>query len=128
MPLTNVGRNAIAARIISNTTAAAFDETKAYLGVGDGVTVFAVTDANLTGANRLRKPMDAPYPVVLDNAITMQSTFGPDDANWAWQEWGVFNGPASTDVMLSRLVEANSTKLQGQTWILKVTIAVIIGA
>jgi len=71
--------------------------------------------------------MDASYPTTEANILTFKSTYGPSEANFAWNEWGVFNA-ASGGTMLNRVVEYNGTKLSGQTWVFQVTLTVSIGS
>lgn len=98
-----------------------FDATNARLGVGDGTAAFAVGQTDLQGANKLRKAMDAGYPVLNAPTLTFRATFNPDEANFSWNEWGVFNA-ATGGVMLNRVRESNGTKQSNQTWILEVAI------
>lgn len=124
--MTNAFRDLIAAWMAGDTVDA-FDNTNAYIGVGDSDTAFAATQTNLQAVtNKLRKAMDATYPQRTDNAIVYKSTFGTSDANFTWKEWAVFNH-ASAGTMANRKVEANGTKLSGQTWIFEVTLTITIG-
>jgi hypothetical protein len=126
MALTNAGRDFIAGAIIGNE-ATLFDNTNAYIGVGDSNAAFSAAQTDLQGTNKFRKGMDTTYPQISGNVITFKSTFSGDEANFAWEEWGVFNA-ASGGTMLNRLVEYNGTKQSGQTWIFEVDITVEIGA
>jgi len=126
MPLTNAGRDFIAGAIAGFETTL-FNNTNARIGVGDGTTAFAATQTDLQGTNKYRKGMDTSYPTRSNNVLTFQSTFGTSEANFAWQEWGIFNA-ASAGTMLCRLVENNGTKLSGQTWVFQVQITVNIGS
>jgi hypothetical protein len=90
-----------------STTAGAangvYSNANANLSVGDSSTAFADTQTELQAAtNRLRKVMDATYPLHTDStgtagskSISFRSTYGTSDANWAWNEWGLFNGPGT---------------------------------
>lgn len=127
MALTNVGRDFLAGATAGVETTH-FDNVNAQIGVGDSTTVFDAAQTDLqAGVNKLRKGMDATYPTRAGNVITFQSTFGSTDANFAWQEWGVFNA-AAAGVMLNRKVEYNGTKLSGQSWVFQVALTVNIGA
>jgi len=126
MPLTNAGRNFIAGALIGAETVL-FNNANARIGVGDGTAAFAATQTDLQGTNKFRKGMDAGYPTRSGNVITFRSTFTSTEANFAWQEWGIFNA-VTGGTMLSRLVEYNGTKLSGQMWIFEVQITVNIGA
>lgn len=123
MPLTNAGRDLIAQQIFSGD-ATLYNNANAYLGSGDSTTAFAASQTNLQAAtNKLRKAMEATYPQRTNNVITFRSLFATGDANWAWEEWGVFNH-ASAGVMLSRKVESLGTKTSAQSWQLTVDITI----
>ncbi len=107
--------------MVQSTIAAAatpFNNANSYLGVGDSTTAFAASQTDLIAStNRLRKAMDATYPSGASNVITFRSTFATGDANFAWNEWGVFNNSTfGSGTMLSRKQEALGTKLSSQTW------------
>lgn len=127
MPLTNAGRDFLAGAATGVQTTH-FDSSNAKIGVGDSATAFAVAQTDLQATtNKLRKGMDANFPTTVGNVLTFQSTFADSEANWAWNEWGVFNA-ATGGVMLSRKVEYNGTKLAGQTWVIQVQLTVNVGA
>jgi hypothetical protein len=107
--------------MVQSTIAAAatpFSNANSYIGVGDSSTAFSAAHTDLQAAtNTLRKAMDATYPSGGSNVITFRSTFATGDANWAWQEWGIFNNPTNgSGTMLSRKVESLGTKTSTQTW------------
>lgn len=125
MALTTAGRNHLAETIIGNAVTA-FNNANAQIGVGDGTTAFTAGQTDLVGTNKVRKAMDATYPTLTSgNVLTFRSTFGTADANFAWNEWGVFNA-ATAGTMLNRLVPATSlgTKPNTQTWQFTVTLTV----
>ncbi|RUU23685.1 hypothetical protein EOD10_04425 [Mesorhizobium sp. M7A.T.Ca.TU.009.01.3.2] len=127
MPLTNAGRNHIAAAIINDGPPTAFDASNAYLGVGDSTTAYSAAQTDLQAAsNKLRKGMEATYPSRATNVLSFRSLFGTGDANWHWQEWALFNA-AAAGTMLSRKVEDLGTKTSAQSWLLTVDITVAIG-
>lgn len=121
------GASALWERLIG-TGVTAFDNTNAYLGVGNSSTAAADTDPDLVGASKLRKAMDATYPQHSDStsvagakSIVYRATFGSADANFAWSEWGIFNASAAGR-MLNRKVESLGTKATG-TWVLTITLS-----
>lgn len=121
MPITDAGRNHLVQAGIG-AAVTAFNNANSYIGVGDSTTAFAVGQTDLQAAtNKLRKAMDATYPSGGSNVITFRSTFATGDANWAWQEWGVFNA-SSAGTMLNRKVESLGTKTNTQTWQFTVTL------
>lgn len=123
MPITDAGRNFM----VQSTIAAAatpFSNANSYLGVGDSSTAYAAGQTDLQAAtNKLRKAMDATFPSGGSNVITFKSTFATTDANWAWNEWGVFNA-SSSGTMLSRKAESLGTKASTQTWVFTAVLTV----
>lgn len=123
MPITDAGRNHLVQAGIG-AAVTAFNNANSYIGVGDSTTAFAAAQTDLQAAtNKFRKAMDATYPSGAANVITFRSTFGTADANFAWQEWGVFNNATNgSGTMLSRKVESLGTKTNTQTWQFTVTL------
>lgn len=117
MAITDAGRNFLVQSALA-AAATPFNNANSYIGVGDSTTAFAASQTDLQAAtNKMRKAMDATYPSGAANVITFRSTFGTADANWAWQEWGVFNNPTNgSGTMLNRKVESLGTKTNTQTW------------
>ena len=117
MPLTNAGAVGFAAAFVVAVTTP-------YLAVGDSTTAFAATQTDLQAStNKLRKAMDASYPTRSSGTLTFRSTFNTSEANFAWNEWGVFDAAAS-GTMYGRKVESLGTKTSAQTWQLTATITV----
>jgi len=124
MPLTNTGRDAICKALI-NDTPTFFNNANAYIGVGDSTTVFDVTQTDLQAVtNKTRKAMEATYPQRVGNQITFKGSFGTTDANYTWNEWGIFNASTGGE-MLCRLVENKGSK-NGGTWVITATITINI--
>lgn len=121
MSLTNSALTYIAQAII-NDSPTFFNNANAYLAVGDSTTAFTASQTDLQATtNKLRKKVDATYPTRDNNSLTFKATFNTTDANWNWNEWGVFN--ASTEgVMLNRKVENLGTKTSSATWVFTVTL------
>lgn len=121
MAITDAGRNHLVQAGIG-AAVTAFNNANAHIGVGDSTTAFAAGQTDLQAAsNKLRKAMDATYPSGGSNVIVFRSTFSTAEANFAWQEWGVFNA-SSAGTMLNRKVEALGTKTNTQTWQFTVTL------
>lgn len=109
-----------------------FNNANAAIGVGDSTTAAANTQTDLQAAtNKLRKAMDATYPLHTDSSgsagsltTTFRSTFGTTDANWAWQEWIIANSATSgTGRALNRKVESLGTKTSASSWTFTVTVS-----
>lgn len=93
-----------------------FSNANAYIGVGDSSTAEAAGQTDLQAAtNKLRKAMSASYPSRASQTVTWRSVFGTSDANYAWNEFAVFNA-STAGTMLNRKVSAQGTKTSGQTW------------
>lgn len=109
-----------------------FDNTNAAIGVGDSNTAEAATQTNLVAStNKLRKGMNATFPVHTDGvvvgsaSIQFQATFGTSEANFAWQECGVFNSAVDgTGRMLNRKVQSLGTKTSASSWQITATITI----
>ena len=121
MPLTDAGRDFMAARV-TGTTGTSFDNTNARIAVGSSTTAFAKAQTALV-TELGRKAMDATYPTTAGSVLTFRSTFATGDANGAWNEWGVLNA-AAAGTLLNRVQEALGTKTSAQTWQFTVTLTV----
>jgi len=120
MAMTEGFRNYLAQAAIGEAVTA-FDNANAHIGVGDSAAAFAATQADLQAAtNKLRKGMEAGYPQRSGNVLTLRALFATGEANWAWNEWGVFNFQFG-GTMMNRKVEALGTKTSAQSWQLTVT-------
>lgn len=127
MPLTEAGRDFLAQALI-NDSPTFFDNANAYIAVGDDNTAFAAGQTDLQATtNKLRRAMEATYPQRTDNVLTFRSVFGTGDANWRWEEWGLFNA-AAAGVMLNRVVEFLGEKTNAATWQLTTEITIEIGS
>jgi hypothetical protein len=92
-------------KLVATTGATKFDNTNAYLAVGDSSTAEAATQTDLQAStNKLYKAMDATYPQVSTTACAWKSTFASADANFAWNEFSVANGSSGSAKNLNRKV------------------------
>lgn len=123
------GASALWERLIG-TSVTAFDNTNAYLGVGDSTTATSPLQTDLQAVtNKHREAMDATFPDHDDGdddsdyaSIVFESTFESADANFDWNEWGIFN--ASTNGrMLNRKVTSMGTKESPEEWTLTVRLS-----
>ncbi len=115
MAITNAGRNHLSQASVG-AAVTAFSNANAHIGVGDSTDAFDAADTDLQAAtNKFRKAMDATYPSGGSNVLTFRSTFGTSEANFAWEEWAVFNA-SSSGTMLNRKVESLGTKTSAQSW------------
>ena len=63
--------------------------------------------------------METGYPTSTTQKATFKSSFGSDDANYAWEEWVVKQ--ATSTICLNRKVESLGVKTTG-TWTLEISI------
>lgn len=127
MGLTNAFRDYVCDSVTAIGSPTAFDNTNAYIGVGDSATAFAATQTDLQAAsNKLRVGMEASFPdQPTANQMRFRSLFSTGQANFAWNEWAVFNAAAS-GTMMQRLVESLGTKTSAQSWQITVTITLSV--
>ena len=120
MPMTDAYGTYLA-KISLGEADAAFDNSGAHIAVGDSATAFSSAQTDLQAAtNKLRKAMEATYPQRSGNVLTLRALFGTAEANFAWNEWAVFNA-AFGGTMMNRKVEALGTKTAAQSWQLTIT-------
>jgi len=132
MPLTDIGTEVMAGRILGDGSFLPFDNTNAAIGVGDDNTAFATSqtqlqaEANATSA--LRKGMNSGYPIRDPDSdgsgskTRYQVSFGSSEGNFTWVEWGVFNSTTSGGGQMPlRVVESLGTK-SGGTWVFEVDV------
>lgn len=95
-----------------------FDNANAKIGVGDSTTAAAAGQTDLQAVtNKLRKGMEAGFPSRAGQTMSWKASFGAAEANFAWQEWAIFNA-LTAGTMLNRKVESLGTKTTG-TWTLQ---------
>jgi hypothetical protein len=128
MPLVNLARDVICDKLLGLSVYNPYNATYAHVGVGDSSTAHAASQTDLQAAtNKLRKIVDS-TPSRTANTMRFIATFGTGDANFAWNEWAVFNASSGTTApaaMLSRKVESLGTK-SGGTWQLTVDVTITI--
>lgn len=112
-------------------TITSFAEANAAIGVGNSTAAEDPTHTNLQGTSKFRKAVDLTYPqhtdgtALVNSQVTFRSTFEPDDANFAWDEWGIFNSDVdAAGTMLNRKVENLGTKTSGFTWRLTLVVSI----
>jgi hypothetical protein len=66
--------------------------------------------------------MEATFPSRSGTTVSFKSSFATGEANFAWNEWGIFNS-ASGATMLNRKVESLGTKTSG-VWTLQADVTI----
>jgi|SRR6056297_2226889 len=131
MSLTNDGTNLITSALLGDGSYPLLDNTNAALGVGDDNTAFSASQSQLqaeaNATDSERKGMNSGFPSRdpdsdgSNNMTRYQCTFGTAEANFSWEEWGVFNNSTSGGgIMLFRAVESLGTKTNASKWVFEV--------
>ena len=120
----NEGINSAVLTLLCGGTEDPFDNSHAYIGVGDSMTAAAATQTGLQAVtNKLYVGMDTGYPTYGTSQLAKwQATFTEAQTNFAWNEFTVANGSSDSAVNLNRKVSAQGTKSVGQLWEVGVTI------
>lgn len=108
--------------LLTGGAGTAYDNSNAYLGVGESTTAAAAAQTGLQGSSKTYKAMESSYPSIASQTVTFRAVFGSTDANNAWQEFTVVNANSDTGVNLNRKVSDQGTKASGQTWTLDLAI------
>ena len=123
------GASALWDLLIGAGNVTAFNNSNAYIGVGDSNTAAAATQTDLQAAsNKVRVGMEASYPSHTDGTsdgsddCVFRSVFGTGSANFDWEEWAVFNA-STAGRMLNRKVETLGTKTSAAAWTFTVTLS-----
>lgn len=107
---TNAG-NALMLDLLIGAGGTTFANANAYIGVGDSSTAVSAAHTDLQAAsNKLRVAMQATYPSRASQTLTFVSIFTTGQANWAWNEMGVFNASSAGTMFSRALVTSPFTK------------------
>jgi hypothetical protein len=125
--LTTAFRDYMAQRVTETPSVPTpFNAANAHIGVGSSATAPAAGQTDLQAAtDKVRRPMEPGYPSVSTNVMQFRSVFGSGVAEWAWQEWGVFNA-LSGGTMMNRATSSLGTKSPGTSWQLTVQITLTV--
>lgn len=111
--------------LLAGETEDAFNNTNAYIGVGDSNTAAAASQTALQAAtNKAYAGMESGYPSISGQTITFRAVFASDAANFSWQEFTVINAATDSGDNLNRKVSDQGTKASGQTWTVDVAITI----
>lgn len=137
--LVNAGIGRLEDLLIGVASIAAYTNATARLGTGNGTTAAAATDTDLSASagasNRWFQAMDATFPSRSAQTLTFKATFASGDGNYAWNEWGIDGGGASSAVVgtngasTAALLNHKSsaalgTKVSGAVWAFTATVVI----
>ena len=90
------------------------------IGVGTVTSAESATATTWSDGTGGLHPMDSTaYPSRSSQTVSWKSTFGGTEANFAWNEFTIFQSTTLTDTtarMLIRKVSVQGTKISGQSW------------
>ena len=76
------------------------------IGVGDSTSVPSVADTALLGGSTLIKTIDSGDRVYVSPTLFLSSEYGYVDANFTWNELGLFDATTPTEVLVARQVDS----------------------
>ena len=114
----NVGLKLMVDLIAGTGPGTPWDETHAYIGVGDGEAPATPDQVGLQGVNKAFAPMDASWPQRSGFVCAWRGTFGPGMGSFTWNEGVICNGPDDNAVCLNRKVQFRGPKYDEDTWIM----------
>lgn len=107
-----------------------YSTDNARIGVGNSTATAAVTQTDLQGASKRYNGMQSGYPSHTDGTsssgarqILYRALYTTAQANFAWQEWGLFNSTGANKRMLNRKVQSLGTKTSSAQWTFTVTLS-----
>jgi hypothetical protein len=134
MPITRLGKGALATLALGKTTVTAYCSTGACMVVGSGNAAHSATSSYLAtpltlGLSTMYSGYQtiSAYTATSTNVdLTFKATFTACQANGAWEEWGIYNATASgTDgFLLNRYPAAVGTKTCAQSWEMTATVTI----
>lgn len=109
---------------LKGSLATPYDGSNAYIGVGDSTQSAADTDQDLVAAtNKYRQIVESGYPQVSGKSISFKIIVSTSNANFAWNEWGIFNAASGPTMLNRKAPAALGTKTSAASWAFTVTIS-----
>ena len=120
--MTTAAASAAASILLADGVFPAYSAANCYLAVGDSSTAFTPAQTDLQAAtNKLRKIVTSASRS--GAVLTYTTTYSTSEANFQWNEIGVFNDPTA-GTMFARKVQAigGGPKPNTEAWTLQVTL------
>lgn len=125
MATTDKGAIAAASLFCGDGVIAAYNVSNSRIGVGDSSTAFAASQTDLQAtSNKLRKIVDS-APVRSNNSIDYTSTFALAEANFAWNEIGLFDSSSGDYMATRRTLSGFGPKTASEQWVVTLTLVFI---
>lgn len=137
--LCNNGINRLLNLLIGTASLGTYANAIGRIGTGNGAGTAAAGDTDLSAsagsANRWFQAADSTFPSVASQTMTIKATFASGDGNYAWNEWGIDGGGASsnavgtngasTAALLNHKTSASlGTKASGAVWAFTATLVI----
>jgi len=127
MALTNAGAAALGDIAAGIGTVALFNAANARVGVGDDSTAFSAAQTDLVAVtNKFRKLVTGITGASPSLTFNYSATFSTGEANFAWNEIGLFNAGSGGQMLSRKVLTGIGTKTSSETW--TVTLSVIYAA
>lgn len=112
--------------LIAGTGGTAYSAANTYIYVGSDSSMENAAQVGIlaTSPNRAAAKVDSGFPQVNGRQVEYRATFTENEANFAWNEVSIVNGPttATNAVAMNRKVVSMGTKVTG-TWAVSITIS-----
>lgn len=124
--VTTIGCNNLA-DVMSGLGGVPLSAANSFIGVGDNNAAFNVAQTDLQSPlNKIRKPMMSGFPSRSAQTLTYRSNFTTAEANYSWEEWGIFWNLVGAS-MVSRRVQSIGTKTSSDNWTLTGSLSLVPG-
>jgi len=110
-------------KLLIGASATPYSNSNTYIGVGDGASIVTNIQDGLQGVNKAWSKVDSTYPQISNQTVTFRATFGPDKANFTWNEFTIVNASNDNGKNLNRKVEYKGVK-SGGTWVVELSITI----
>ncbi|MEU8040886.1 hypothetical protein [Streptosporangium sp. NPDC049078] len=120
--VTNAGWTRLMSLLTNQGGTQAMTATHTRIGVGDSNTTETYTDTALNAVTNKLYKLVTGAGTLGTRSLSFATTFGPSEANWAWNEFGMDIGATADSTTVAacfwnhKAGIAQGTKANGQTW------------
>ena len=106
----------------------AFSSGTSRIGIGTSTVAAAASQTDLQSTTKIYDGMESGYPAhttgtsTAARSVQFQALLTTAQANFAWNEWGVFNSTSASRRMLNRAQQSLGTKTSAAQWTFTVTL------
>jgi len=127
--VTNAGWTRVMSLLTDQGSAQAMTATHTRIGVGDSNTTEQYSDTALGATTNKLYKLVTGAATLGTRTLSFATTFGPSEANWAWNEFGMDIGATADSTTVAacfwnhKAGIAQGTKANGQTWAASAAVA-----